>query len=90
MLYLIIMLPYGYIKTVHLIQIREPKIIQRTEYNNLFDPTERIDLSQINFKIAFSVEGYQFSDQKADPRIVKYIVYLYTILDGEKSVAVQQ
>ena len=50
---------------------------------NYFDFKDHLDLNQINFRLAFSVEGYHLRDLKDDPRYVKYLVRLFGV-DGNR------
>ena len=58
-----------------------PFISEMTE-NNIYDYSTRLDLNEINFKMAFSVEGYLDSQGRDDPRYVKYIVRIFGKKDG--------
>ena len=45
---------------------------------------EVLSLKEINFKIAFSVEGYVEREVKDDPRYVKYLVRTFGKKDGKE------
>ena len=51
---------------------------------SLFDFNEKLDLNDINFRLAFSVEGYHSREMKNDPRYVKYLVRIFGIKDGKE------
>ena len=50
--------------------------------SNVFDFNERLSLKEIDFRMAFSVEGYHSRERKDDPRYVKYLVRTFIIEDG--------
>ena len=58
-----------------------PFISEMTE-RNIIDYNTRLDLNEIGFKMAFSVEGYLDSEVRDDPRYVKYIVRIFGIKNG--------
>ena len=53
-----------------------PFISEMTE-KNIFDYTTRLNLNKVNFKMAFSVEGYLDKQVKDDQKYVKYIVRIF-------------
>jgi len=73
---LMVFLTYGVIKLQHLMDKHNPFISEVTEKNR-FDYNTRLNLNEINFKMAFSVEGYLDNQVRDDPRYVKYIVRIY-------------
>ena len=78
---MIIWLAYAALKFEQMMSKHNPFISLMTE-ENIFDYTTRIDLNEINFRMAFSIEGYLDSEVKDDPRYVKYIVRVYGKKDG--------
>ena len=46
---------------------------------------EKVNLNEINFRMAFVVEGFANRKRKADPRYVKYISRLWSETDGIQS-----
>ena len=42
-----------------------------------------VNLNTINFRVAFTVEGYLDSKRKDDPRFVKYLIRLYGKKEGK-------
>ena len=45
---------------------------------------DRISLNDINFRFAFSIEGYHSREMKNDPRYVKYLVRVFGIHEGKE------
>ncbi len=70
-----VILVYACLKFVHLVTMHNPQTSEVLE-QNIFDSETKLDLNQIKFKIAFSVEGYDDQEMKDDPRYVKFIVRL--------------
>ena len=66
-------LAYGSLKFVHLMEKRNPQIIQVTE-KNFFGSDHIINLDEIGFKFAFTIENYLAREVKDDPAFVKYII----------------
>ena len=56
--------------------------ISEVKEKNFFDYNTRLDLKEINFKMAFSIEGFLDQEAKDDPRYVKYIVRIFGKKDG--------
>ena len=77
----LIMITYSTIKFVQLSQKHNPNVSQYTE-KNFFDSSERVNLNEINFRLAFSVEGYHTRQMKDDEQFVKYLVRIYGKKDG--------
>ena len=69
----LVWLTYASLKLSHLLSKQNPMISEILE-RNFFDYQTKLDLTEIGFKMAFSVEGYLDSELKDDPRYVKYIV----------------
>ena len=70
-LVIVVMLIYGSIKIIHLFSKHNPNVVSVYE-KNYFDYKERLDLNQIDFRLAFSVEGYHDRLFKNNPEYVKY------------------
>ena len=51
---------------------------------SLFDFNEKLDLNDINFRLAFSVEGYHSRERKDNHRFIKYLVRVFGIEDGKE------
>ena len=66
-----------------LINNSNPNINVKTT-KNFFDSYTRVNLNEINYRVAFTVEGYHDQEMKNDPRYVKYMVRIFGIKDGEK------
>ena len=66
-------LSYGALKLTQLYKKHNPFISEITE-RNFFDIETKLDLNEIKFRMAFSVEGFLDKEVKDDPRYVKYIV----------------
>ena len=69
-------LTYAVLKLSHMLSKQNPMISEILE-RNFFDYKTKLDLTQIDFKMAFGVEGYLDSELRDDPRYVKYIVRIY-------------
>ena len=76
-----VMIAYATIKFSHLIDKHNPNLAQYTE-KNIYDLNDVINLNDINFRFAFTVEGYLDREMKADPAYVKYLVRIFGIKDG--------
>ena len=76
MIVVLVWLTYASLKSSHMLSKQNPMISEIRE-RNFFDYQTKLDLTQINFKMAFSVEGYLDYELKDDPRYVKYIVRIY-------------
>mmetsp|Transcript_34454 Transcript_34454/g.42514 ORF Transcript_34454/g.42514 Transcript_34454/m.42514 type:complete len:98 (-) Transcript_34454:58-351(-) len=79
---LIVMLSYGSVKLIQLNDKANPVIAENTEVM-LFDSSEHLNLYEIGFRFAFSIEGYLDQERKDDPRYVRTIVQLLTIIEGK-------
>ena len=73
---MIIFFAYGAIKFGQMMSKHNPFISEITE-QNFFDYETRLDLNEINFRMAFSVEGFLDREIKDDHRYVKYIVRIF-------------
>ena len=78
-----IWLVYATIKFEHMITKHNPLISEVNE-QNFFDYETRLNLQQIGFKMAFSIEGYLDSKTKDDERYVKILVRIYGKEEGEE------
>ena len=76
-----IMFIYATLKFSHLIDKHNPNLAQYVE-PNVYDMNERLNLNDINFRFAFTIEGYLEKTMKADPAYVKYLVRIFGIKDG--------
>ena len=82
-LVLVVMLVYASIKVIHLLSKHNPNVVMVHE-KNFFDYKDKLDLNQIDFRLAFSVENYHTREFKNDPRYVKYLVRIYGVENGEE------
>ena len=78
-----IMLTYSTIKFVQLTEKHNPNISQFMEKFH-HDYNTQMDLNEINFRLAFSVEGYHTRKIKDDERYVKYLVRIYGKKNGRE------
>ena len=76
-----LMAAYAAMKFSHLLERHNPNLSQYTE-TNIFDDNDRLNLNEINFRLAFSIEGYLDKEMKNDPRYVKYLVRLFGRKEG--------
>ena len=74
---------YSALKMVHLTQKHNPNISELYELD-YYDQEEKLNLSEIDFKLAFTIEGFLDELRKDDPRYVKYTVRTYGKRDGIK------
>lgn len=72
---------YALLKLTHLLDKHNPGISELKE-NNFYDFNTRVKMSEIGFKMAFSVEGYFDGKIKDDPRYVKLMARMYYKTDG--------
>lgn len=75
---------YALLKLTHLKNKHNPRIGELTEHN-FYDYTTQIDLSEIGFKMAFTVEGYLDSKIKDNPKYVKLLARMFYKTDGKQS-----
>ena len=73
---------YAVLKLTHLIDKKNPMISQIRE-SNFYDFNTRININEIGFKMAFSVEGYLDKKNKDDPRYVKLMARMVYKVNGE-------
>ena len=76
LLVVVVLLAYGTLKFSQMLSKHNPFISEITE-RNFFDYETSLDLNEIKFKMAFSIEGYLDNEIRDDPRYVKYIVRIY-------------
>ena len=74
---------YAGVKLDHLLNRDNPNI-NFTDIEDYFSLDERLDLNEIGFKIAWSVEGNLDNKNKNDSRYVKWLVRFYGKEDGVK------
>ena len=79
----IVLMVYSTIKLLQLVDKHNPNVSEVKELD-FYNFEEILNLKEIGFKIAFSVEGYHSRDMKNDPRYVKYLVRTFGIKDGEQ------
>ena len=78
---LVVTLVYASIKMVQLFDRHNPTVSQVLD-KNVFDYNEKINLNEIGYRVAFSVEGYHSREMKDDPRYVKYLVRIFGKKEG--------
>ena len=64
---------YSLIKFEHMISKHNPFVSEVFE-ENFLSSTDMLDLNDVDFKFAFSIEGQGDKEAKDDPRYVKIIV----------------
>ena len=79
----IVMMIYSTIKLIHLFDKHNPNISQLSQ-KNVFDNKEKLNINEIDFKFAFSVESYLHRNILDDPKFVKYIVRVIGKKDGKE------
>ena len=80
----ITVLIYSTIKMIQLVNNSNPELGVVTSLGYI-QPEEKVNLNEINFRMAFVVEGFSDRKRKADPRYVKYIARLWTEHDSISS-----
>ncbi len=75
---------YAVLKLTHLLDKKNP-LIAETKETNFYDFNTRINMNEIGFKMAFSVEGFLDSKIKDDPRYVRLFARMYYKTEGVKS-----
>ena len=83
-LFICLLLAYGSLKFIDLIEKRNPQINIVTE-QDVFNSDDLINLDEIGFKFAFTIENYLSNERRDDPAYVKYLVRYYTSKDGVES-----
>ena len=76
MILTIVFLGYALVKFEHLIEFKNPDVTEFQE-NNFYDYQTSIDLNAIEFKFAFTVEGYLDQKIKDDPKYVKLLARIF-------------
>ena len=79
----LVTLAYAAIKSVHLASKKNPQVTEFTE-EGFFESSDVLNLSDVGFLMAFSVEGSVDGEMKDDPRYVKYVVRLIGKKEGVK------
>ena len=74
---------YTVIKSIHLASGHNPVINIYTE-TNYYSSTDKVNLSETGFRLAFSVEGFIDQIAKTDTSYVKWFVRLTGTTDGEE------
>ena len=72
---------YSLVKLLQVVRKSNPNISQHTK-TSYYDFSEVVNVDEIGFKFAFSVEGYFDKEQKNDPRYVKYMARVRGIYEG--------
>ena len=73
---------YAVIKGVQLINRSNP-IMSEIMVPGYYSPIDMINLNEINFRMAFTIEGYLERKRKDDPKYVKLLGRLYGEKEGE-------
>ena len=81
---LVLTLAYTLLKFSDLYTKDNPVVSQMT-IQDYYSLTDELSLKDINFKFAFTVEGYYDNKRKIDPRYVKQLVKLGTNVDGVRT-----
>ena len=76
LLLLMIVMLYAATKLIHLMSKANPNVSSYIREGS-FTEEDILNLNQMNFKIAFAVEGFVTKDLKYDPRYVKWIFRMY-------------
>ena len=74
-------LMYSTMKFIDLMERKNPQLIEQ-ELSEYFETSSVVNLNDINFRMAFTVEGFLDKERKDDPRYIKYMVVLRGREDG--------
>ena len=77
-----IALSYGLLKMIHLLDKANPNVTVVSD-KDVYDFNEILNFGEINFRIAWSIEGYHSREMKNDPKYVKYLVRKVGRKNGE-------
>ena len=77
----IIILTYGTLKFIHLVDKHNPNVSEVME-KSVFDSSEELNMNDEGFRFAFTVEGYLDNEVKENPAYVKYIVRMMGRKEG--------
>lgn len=74
----VFLLTFGYatMKMIDLVNRKNPNIVINDIFA-FFEPTTLVNVNEINFRFAFSLENYLDQERRDDPRYVKWFVRLY-------------
>ena len=72
---------YATLKLSHLLDKYNPNISEVKELN-FYDSSERLNLNDIGFRIAFAVEGYLDGKLRDDHKYIKYLARVLTKTGG--------
>ena len=73
---------YSSIKLVHLFSGKNP-IINNLTIPAFYSAYDKVQLDDINFRMAFTVEGFLERKMRDDPRYVKWFVRLLGVREGK-------
>ena len=79
---IVLVLAYATMKLIHLVERRNPQITQHTTLAAL-DVEKTVNMKEIGFRMAFTMENYLTKETIDDPRYVKWIVRMYGRNNGE-------
>ena len=65
-----VLIAYGMMKLLQLLDKHNPNLAQYTE-TNVFDFNDQLNLNDIDFRFAFTIEGYLDQEMKDDPKYIK-------------------
>ena len=75
-------LAYATLKMIDLVTRNGPNIVVN-ETSAFFEPETLVNVNEINFRFAFSLENFLDNKRRDDPRFVKWFVRLYGKKDSE-------
>ena len=78
---IIVMMSYAYLKLDQLMAKHNPNISTLNE-QAVYDSSEVLDFTEINFRVAFSMVSFFGRETKDDPRYVKYFARHFGKVDG--------
>ena len=73
---------YSCIKIIQMVNGDNP-IISALVLPSFFGAEDILNLYEVNFRMAFTIEGYVVRERKNDPRYVKWLVRFYGIKNGQ-------
>ena len=82
MIIFMIALSYGLLKMIHLLDKANPNVTVVND-KDVYDFNDILNLDEINFRFAWSIEGYHSREMINNPKYVKYLVRKVGRKDGE-------
>ena len=82
-LIMLIMLLYAALKFIQLIEKDNPTVAE-SHIDSYYSPQDHLNLTDIDFRVAFTIEGVFESESKIDPRYTKILILYRGKSNGEE------